>query len=41
VRIEQCDRRRKKALFVLAADGAAVRPVAQISEMPQEFRGVL
>src|SRR6185437_6920445 len=34
-------RSRKEAFLVLAADGAAVRPVSQISEMAQEFRGVL
>src|SRR5690242_6386529 len=41
VRIEQRDGRRKEAFFVLAADGAAVRAVSQISEMAEEFRGVL
>jgi hypothetical protein len=40
VRIEQRDGRRKEAFLVLAADGAAVRAVSQISEVAQEFRGV-
>ena len=41
VRIEQCDGCGKEAFFVRPGDGAAVSAVSQISEMTQEFRGVL
>src|SRR6266566_57798 len=41
VRIEQWDGRRKQAFLVPPGTGAAMRAVSQISEMAQEFRGVL
>src|SRR5712692_2600863 len=41
VRVEQCDGRRKEAFLVLPGDGATVSAVSQISEVAEEFRGVL
>jgi hypothetical protein len=41
VGIEQCDGCGKETFFVRPGDSATVSAVSQISEMAQEFRGVL